>query len=91
MNEEKIKNELIKKNKLLTCLSSNQKIEEIIFNVKLYTSDFEGKNWLYSDLEGTLIFVLDYKKKHDFFLYLILILLKIFFLMNYTTNLKIFI
>ena len=67
MNEEKIKNELIKKNKLLTCLSSNQKIEEIIFNVKLYTSDFEGKNWLYSDLEGTLIFVLDYKKKTRFF------------------------
>ena len=59
MNEEKIKNENIKKNKLLTCLSSNKKIEEIIFNVKLYTSDIEGKNWLYSDLEGTLIFVLD--------------------------------
>ena len=66
MNEEKIKNENIKKNKLLTCLSSNKKIEEIIFNVKLYTSDIEGKNWLYSDLEGTLIFVLDLKNKTRF-------------------------
>ena len=66
MNEEKSKLEKIKKYKLLTCLSHVQKIEEIFFNVKLYTSDTEGQNWLYSDLEGTLVFVLDMKKKTRF-------------------------
>ena len=66
MNEEKSKLEKIKKYKLLTCLSSFQKIEEIFFNVKLYTSDIEGQNWLYSDLEGMLVFVLDQKKKTRF-------------------------
>lgn len=32
-------------------------------NAKLFTSNVEGKLWLYSDLEGILCFLLDYQNK----------------------------
>ena len=32
-------------------------------NGKLFTSDCEGKIWLYTDLEGILCFLLDYQNK----------------------------
>ena len=32
-------------------------------NAKLFTSNVEGKVWLYSDLEGIMCFLLDYQNK----------------------------
>ena len=34
-----------------------------IFNVKLYSCDRDGKNWLYSDVEGFFCVIIDYQVK----------------------------
>ena len=49
--------------KILATLEPGLDLTLISSNVKLYTSNKEGKNWLYSDLEGLLCFILDYNLK----------------------------
>ena len=45
--------------KILSILSSSQELQGDLFTAKLYSSDREGKNWLYSGLEGHLILLID--------------------------------
>ena len=53
------------KKKILAILSENPNLEMFgdIYNAKLYSCDREGKNWLYSDVEGFACIVLNYQIK----------------------------
>ena len=59
---EKIRNDMEKK-KILAILPNNQELQGNIYNVKLYSSDIEGINWLYSGLEGNLGLIVDFQAK----------------------------
>ena len=64
MDEEEDKGRTdIEKKKILAILPNNQELQGDIYNVKLYSSDREGLDWLYSGLEGNLAFVVDYQVK----------------------------
>ena len=54
--------ELAKK-KVLSILPQNLELQGDIYSVKLFSCDKEGKNWLYSDVEGYLGFIIDYQLK----------------------------
>ena len=64
MEEEQynIGKELSKK-KVLSILPPNQELQGDIYNVKLFSCDRDGRNWLYSDVEGYLCFIVDYQLK----------------------------
>ena len=64
MEEEQynIGKELAKK-KVLSILSPNLELQGDIYNAKLFSCDRDGKNWLYSDVEGYLCFIVDYQLK----------------------------
>ena len=49
----------IDKKKILAILPNNQELQGDIYNVKLYSSDREGQDWLYSGLEGNLGLIID--------------------------------
>ena len=49
----------MEKIKLLAILPSSQELQGDLFQAKLYSSDREGRDWLYSGLEGHLILVVD--------------------------------
>ena len=67
MAEEVIdKGKELSKKKILSILPVNQELQGDIYNVKLYSCDKEGKNWLYSDVEGYLGFIIDYQYKTKF-------------------------
>ena len=51
------------KKKILSILPNNLELQGDIYNVKLFSCDKEGKNWLYSDVEGFLGFLIDYQLK----------------------------
>ena len=53
----------IEKEKILAILPDNQELQGDIFNVKLYSSDKEGEDWLFSGLEGNLCLIVDYQIK----------------------------
>ena len=59
-NKQKLKLEKIK---LLSLLPKNKELQGDIYIVKLYSSDMEGINWLYSELEGYLGLIVDYEAK----------------------------
>lgn len=63
MSEENNYQNSLPQKKILATLEKGLELTLISNNVKLYTSNKEGKNWLYSDLEGLLCFILDYNKK----------------------------
>ena len=64
MAEEVIdKGKELSKKKILSILPNTQELQGGIYNVKLYSCDKEGKNWLYSDVEGYLGFIIDYQNK----------------------------
>ena len=64
MDEEEDKGRTdIEKKKILAILPTNQELQGDIYNVKLYSSDREGVDWLYSGLEGNLAFVVDFQIK----------------------------
>ena len=64
MAEEIIdKGKELSKKKILSILPSHQELQGDIYNAKLYSCDKEGKNWLYSDVEGFLGFIIDYQNK----------------------------
>lgn len=64
MAEEVIdKGKELSKKKILSILPANQELQGDIYNVKLYSCDKEGRNWLYSDVEGYLGFIIDYQNK----------------------------
>ena len=64
MDEEEDKGRTdIEKKKILAILPTNQELQGDIYNVKLYSSDREGIDWLYSGLEGNLAFVVDFQIK----------------------------
>lgn len=44
-------------------MMTEDKEVNIIAGCKIYTSGVQGKEWLYSDLEGMLVFILDYQNK----------------------------
>ena len=44
-------------------MPDNQELQGDIFNVKLYSSDKEGEDWLFSGLEGNLCLIADYQIK----------------------------
>ena len=54
--------ELAKK-KVLAILPPNMELQGDIYTVKLFSCDRDGRNWLYSDVEGYLCFVIDYQLK----------------------------
>ena len=49
----------MEKIKILSILPSCQELQGQLFTAKLYSSDMEGREWLYSGLEGHLILVMD--------------------------------
>ena len=49
--------------KLLAILPNTQELQGDICTVKLYSSDREGEDWLYSGLEGLLTLVIDHSLK----------------------------
>ena len=53
----------IEKEKILAILPDNQELQGDIFNAKLYSSDKEGEDWLFSGLEGNLCLIVDYQIK----------------------------
>ena len=53
----------LSKKKILAILDSNLELQGDIYNVKLFSCDKEGKNWLYSDVEGFLTFIINYQVK----------------------------
>ena len=53
----------LSKKKILAILDSNLELQGDIYNVKLFSCDKEGKNWLYSDVEGFLTFIIKYQVK----------------------------
>ena len=60
--EDKGRNNMEKK-KILAILPSQQEIQGDIYNVKIYSSDREGVDWLYSGLEGNFCLVVDFQIK----------------------------
>ena len=68
MDEEEDKGRTdIEKKKILAILPNNQELQGDIYNVKLYSSEREGLDWLSSGLEGNLAFVVDYQVKTKYF------------------------
>ena len=59
-NKQKFKFEKIKINSLIP---ENKELQGDIYLVKLYSSDMEGIDWLYSGLEGYLGLIVDYEAK----------------------------
>ena len=59
-NKQKFKLEKIKINSLIP---ENKELQGDIYLVKLYSSDMEGIDWLYSGLEGYLGLIVDYEAK----------------------------
>ena len=57
-----IRKDLTKK-KILSVLPPHLELQGDIYNVKLFSCDRDGKNWLYSDVEGELGLVIDYQLK----------------------------
>ena len=57
-----MRRELTKK-KILSVLNPNLELQGDIYNVKLFSCDRDGRNWLYSDVEGNLCFIVDYSLK----------------------------
>lgn len=51
------------KKKILSILQPHLELQSDIYNVKLYSCDKEGKNWLFSDVEGFLCLIIDYNLK----------------------------
>lgn len=51
------------KKKILAILDSNLELQGDIYNVKLFSCDRDGKNWLFSDVEGYLGFIINYQIK----------------------------
>lgn len=62
MEEEEEKGKIgLEKKKICAILPNNQELQGGIYYVKLYSSDREGVDWLYSGLEGNLALVVDYQ------------------------------
>ena len=53
----------MEKIKILAILPSSQEMQGDLFQAKLYSSDREGQDWLYSGLEGHLILLIDSSAK----------------------------
>ena len=53
----------LEKKKIRAILPNNQELQGDIYYVKLYSSDREGVDWLYSGLEGNLALVVDFQAK----------------------------
>jgi hypothetical protein len=53
----------LEKKKIRSILPNNQELQGDIYYVKLYSSDREGVDWLYSGLEGNLALVVDFQLK----------------------------
>ena len=51
------------KKKILAILDANLELQGDIYNVKLFSCDRDGKNWLFSDVEGYLGFIVNYQIK----------------------------
>ena len=58
--EEKGRNDIEKK-KILAILPNTQELQGNIYNVKLYSSDREGVDWLYCGIEGNLSLIVDFQ------------------------------
>ena len=61
--ETEVKMKEIQKKKIISFLPNHMEMVLMETGVKLYTSNKEGKNWLFSGLEGYLCFVLDNRLK----------------------------
>ena len=78
MTEDRIPPKELEKKRILSTLDHSHELYGDMSNVKLYSSDKEGKNWLFSDVEGYLCLILDYEAKtiyiriYDIFTYQIL-------------------
>ena len=55
------------KKKILSILTPNLEMYGDISNVKLYSCDKDGRNWLYSDVEGFFCVIIDYHVKTFYF------------------------
>ena len=64
MDEEDDKGKAsIERKKMLAIIPSNQEIQGDIYNIKIYSSDREGVDWLFSGLEGNLVLIVDFQVK----------------------------
>ena len=60
MEEEEEKGKInMEKIKILAILPSHQELQGELYSVKLYSSDKDGEEWLYSGLEGLLALIID--------------------------------
>jgi Wiskott-Aldrich syndrome protein len=59
MEEEEKGKINMEKIKILAILPNNQELQGGIYTVKIYSSDREGEDWLYSGLEGLLALIID--------------------------------
>ena len=59
MEEEEKGRINMEKKKILAILPNNQELQGGFYSAKIYSSDREGKNWLYSGLEGILVLIID--------------------------------
>ena len=59
MEEEEKGKINIEKTKILATFQNNQELSGDIYTAKIYSSDREGEDWLYSGLEGLLTVIID--------------------------------
>ena len=52
--------------KILAILPNTQELQGDIYTVKLYSSDRDGEDWLYSGIEGLLTLIIDNSLKTKF-------------------------
>ena len=63
MDEHAFKAKDLTKKKILSVIPPNLEMYGEIYNVKLYSSDIEGKNWLYTDVEGFCCLLINEQSK----------------------------
>ena len=63
MHEHAFKAKDLTKKKILSVIPSNLEMYGEIYNAKLYSCDKEGKNWLYSDVEGFCCLLINEQSK----------------------------
>lgn len=53
----------MEKKKILAILNNNLELQGDVYTVRLYSSERDGQNWLFSGIEGLLCLVLDFQVK----------------------------
>ena len=63
IDQKTISPKVLNEKRILSTMESNLELYGQMTNVKLYSSDTNGINWLNSDIQGYLCLILDYSYK----------------------------